>query len=468
MKKRVIAAILAGLMAVSTLAGCGSGKSASETNGQTSESGKEEGSGVITDKFKDIDTDGTTITFWHSMGGVNGEAMDYLVNKFNEENEDGITVEAVYQGEYDDAINKLKSAQIGNMGADLVQIYDLGTRFMIDSGWIIPMQEMIDADGYDISQIEPNVAAYYTTEDGTMYSMPFNSSTPLLYYNKDMFDAAGITEIPTSLPEIADVGDALKEKGGAQEVLAISIYGWYFEQFLCKQGLNMVNNGNGREKAATKVEFDENGRGLNILNAWYDLYKGGYAPNVGRSGSDTATTDFTSGKAAMMLGSTASLKQVLEDSGGNFEVGTAYYPAVNEDDKGGVSIGGASLWALNNKDEKKAAATWRFIKFLISPESQAYWNAQTGYFPVVTAAQEEQTFKDNIAKYPQFQTALDQLHDSTPESAGALLSVFPEARQIVETQIENMLNGSVTQEEAVKNMAEEINDTIEEYNLVNG
>ena len=70
MKKRVIAAILAGLMAVSTLAGCGSGKSASETNGQTSESGKEEGSGVITDKFKDIDTDGTTITFWHSMGGI--------------------------------------------------------------------------------------------------------------------------------------------------------------------------------------------------------------------------------------------------------------------------------------------------------------------------------------------------------------------------------------------------------------
>ena len=468
MKKRVIAAMLAALMVVSTLAGCGSGKSASEMNGQTSEGEESTGSGVITDNFKNVDTNGTTITFWHSMGGVNGEAMDYLVNKFNEENEDGITVEAVYQGEYDDTINKLKSAQIGNMGADLVQIYDLGTRFMIDSGWIIPMQEMIDASGYDISQIEPNVAAYYTTEDGTMYSMPFNSSTPLLYYNKDMFDAAGITDIPTSLPEIAEVGDALKEQGGAQEVLAISIYGWYFEQFLCKQGLNMVNNGNGREEAATKVEFDENGGALNILNAWYDLYEGGYAPNVGRSGSDTATTDFTSGKAAMMVGSSASLKQVLEDSGGKFEVGTAYYPAVSSDDKGGVSIGGASLWALNNEDETKAAATWKFIEFLISPESQAYWNAQTGYFPIVTSAQEEQTFKDNIAQYPQFQTALDQLHDSTAESAGALLSVFPESRQIVETQIENMLNGDATPEEAVENMASEINDTIEEYNLVNG
>lgn len=474
MKKRVIASILAAAMVMSSLAACGnsgsstgSGSSASATSGASSESGTE-ASGVITDNFANVDTNGTNVTFWHSMGGVNGEAMDYLVNKFNEENTDGITVEAVYQGEYDDTINKLKSAQIGNMGADLVQIYDLGTRFMIDSGWVIPMQEMIDADGYDVSQIEPNVAAYYTTEDGTMYSMPFNSSTPLLYYNKDMFDAAGITEIPTSLPEIAEIGDALMNQGGAQEVIAISIYGWYFEQFLCKQGLDMVDNGNGREAAATKVVFDENGGALNILNAWYNLYQQGYAPNVGRSGSDTATTDFTSGKAAMMLGSTASLKQVLEDSGGNFEVGTAYYPAVSPDDQGGVSIGGASLWALNNNDEKQAAATWKFIKFLISPESQAYWNAQTGYFPIVTAAQEEQTFKDNIAQYPQFQTALDQLHDSAPEYAGALLSVFPESRQIVETQIENMLNGSVTPEEAVDNMASDINDTIEEYNLVNG
>lgn len=474
MKKRVIASILAAAMVMSSLAACGnndsaaaSGSSASGTSSASSESGSSEGSGVITDNFANVDTNGTTVTFWHSMGGVNGEAMDYLVNKFNEENTDGITVEAVYQGEYDDTINKLKSAQIGNMGADLVQIYDLGTRFMIDSGWIIPMQEMIDADGYDISQIEPNVAAYYTTKDGNMYSMPFNSSTPLLYYNKDMFEAAGITEVPASLPEIAEIGDALMNQGGAQEVLAISIYGWYFEQFLCKQGLEMVDNGNGREEAATKVVFDENGGALNILNAWYDLYEQGYAPNVGRSGSDTATTDFTSGKAAMMLGSTASLKQVLEDSGGNFEVGTAYYPAVSPDDQGGVSIGGASLWALNNNDDAKAAATWKFIKFLISPESQAYWNAETGYFPVTTAADEEQTFKDNVAQYPQFQTAIDQLHDSKPQYAGALLSVFPEARQIVETEIENMINGNETPEKAVESMASQINSSIEDYNLVN-
>ena len=90
-----------------------------------------------------------------------------------------------------------------------------------------------------------------------------------------------------------------------------------------------------------------------------------------------------------------------------------------------------------------------------------------GYFPVTTAADEEQTFKDNVAQYPQFQTAIDQLHDSKPQYAGALLSVFPEARQIVETEIENMINGNETPEKAVESMASQINSSIEDYNLVN-
>ncbi len=117
--------------------------------------------------------------------------------------------------------------------------------------------------------------------------------------------------------------------------------------------------------------------------------------------------------------------------------------------------------------EAKEAAVWKFVEFLVSPESQAYWNSQTGYFPVNTKAQDEDVFKENIAKYPQFQTALDQLHDSTPQYAGALLSVFPEARQIVQQQIENMLNGQATPEEAAAEMASQINSSIEEYNLVN-
>lgn len=409
---------------------------------------------------------GTTITFWHSMGGVNGEAMNYLIDKFNNENDQNIHVEAEYQGEYDDAINKLKSAQIGNMGADLVQIYDIGTRFMIDSGWVIPMQELIDADGWDTAQLEPNIAAYYSV-DSKLYSMPFNSSTPILYYNKDMFEKAGITEVPDTLGKIGEVADKLVNEGGAGEAISLGIYGWFFEQFTCKQGKDYVDNGNGREAAATKVVFDENGAAAATLKAWKELYDKGAAPNVGRGG-DAGLVDFSSGKSAMTLGSTASLKQVLEDVNGKFEVGTAYFPKVNDSDEGGVSIGGASLWALNNEDSAKEKAVWEFVKFLVSPESQAYWNAQTGYFPVTVAAHDEQVFKDNIAKYPQFETAINQLHDSTPQSAGALLSVFPEARSVVETEVENMLNNGSSPEDAAAAMAEQINSAITDYNVVNG
>ena len=483
MKKKVVALTMSAVMLGASLMGCGA--SGSETTAAASADAAQSADTTAADTtaapetsvnvesvenakeitgMDDAKLQGTEITFWHAMGGVNGEALDYLVNKFNTENEYGIKVTSEYQGSYDDEINKLKSAQLGNMGADLVQVYDIGTRFMIDSGWIVPMQDLVDADGYDLSKIEPNIAAYYTVGD-KLYSMPFNSSTPILYYNKDMFEKAGLTDAPTSFDEIAEAGDKLKA-AGYDEPISLAIYGWFFEQFLCKQGLHYVNNGNGRDSYATAVDFDQNGGGLKILEAWKKLYDGGYAPNVGRGG-DAGLADFSSGSSAMTLGSTASLKQILQDVNGKFEVGAAYFPTVDSSTKGGVSIGGASLWALDNGDDVKKAAVWKFVKFLVSPESQAYWNAQTGYFPVTTEASNEQVFKDNVAKFPQFETAINQLHDSAPEYAGGLLSVFPEARQIVETEIENMLNNGGEPATALQIIADQINQSITDYNDVN-
>ena len=207
MKKRVVSILMAAVMTVGLLAGCG-GKSLEDQ--AAAQEGEGTAAAAETAEMAGADeVDGTEITFWHSMGGVNGQAIDELVKRFNEQNELGITVVSEFQGEYDDALNKLRSAQIGSMGADLVQVYEIGTRFMIDSGWIIPMQQMVDADNYDLSQIEPNLAAYYTIDD-QLYSMPFNSSTPLMYYNKDIFEKAGITEIPTSLEGIEAIGRTME------------------------------------------------------------------------------------------------------------------------------------------------------------------------------------------------------------------------------------------------------------------
>ena len=411
------------------------------------------------------------IIFWHSMGGVNGEAINKMVADFNEANAGKIEVEVQFQGDYDEAINKLKSASMGNMGADVVQIYDIGTRFMIDSGWIIPMQELIDADNYDISQIEPNIAAYYSV-DGQLYSMPFNSSTPIMYINRDAFIEAGLDpdNPPKNFDEIMAACEKLvkKDENGniTQYGFGMGNYGWFFEQWVGKMGLHYVDQGNGREAPATKVVFDENGAALQILSTWDKLIKEGYITYLNR-GNDDAKSAFITGNIAMVLESTAALKSLLVNVDDRFEIGTAYFPSINADDAGGVSIGGGSLWAINNGDDAKRAASWEFIKFMISPEQQAYWNAQTGYFPITVATHELDAFKANIEEYPQFMTAIDQLHDTKPEYTGSLLSVFPEARAKVEEITERVIMGELTPEEAVTQLATQVNEAITIYNLTN-
>lgn len=409
------------------------------------------------------------LTFWHAMGGVNGEALSAMVEDFNKQYAGKIHVNYEYQGSYDDEFAKIQASG-GNYPCDIIQVYDIGTRYMIDSGWVIPVQEFVSKDNYDLKQIEPNIAAYYTVE-GTLYSMPFNSSTPLLYYNKTAFDEAGITKVPTNFEEIYEVAEKLKVVNPDGSVkrygFGMGNYGWFFEQWVGKMGKHYVNNNNGRGSAyATAVAFDSNGAGIQIINVWDKVLKEGIAPYL-NMGNDDAKAAFISGNIAMTLESTAALKSLLLNIGDKFELGVGYFPSINRNDVGGVSVGGGSLWMLNTKDQARMDATWEFLKFMVSPEQQAFWNAKTGYFPITVAAQNTQTFKDNIAQYPQFQVAINQLHDSAPQYAGALLSVFSEARQIVQNQIARLANKEVNAQGALDGMVRDINRAIENYNKVN-
>jgi sn-glycerol 3-phosphate transport system substrate-binding protein len=184
-------------------------------------------------------------------------------------------------------------------------------------------------------------------------------------------------------------------------------------------------------------------------------------------GNDDAKAAFISGNVCMIPESTAALKSLLLNVGDKFEIGVAYFPSINRNDVGGVSVGGGSLWMMNTGKQEREDATWEFLKFMVSPEMQAFWNAKTGYFPVTVAAAQTATFKENIAKYPQFQVAIDQLHSSAPQYAGALLSVFSEARQIVQNYIARLANNELDPQATLNGMAKDINKAIETYNLVN-
>jgi sn-glycerol 3-phosphate transport system substrate-binding protein len=293
-----------------------------------------------------------------------------------------------------------------------------------------------------------------------------------LYYNKDAFKAAGLdpNKPPKTFDELLTDAKALTKKDASGNVtqygFSMAIYGWFFEQFLVKQNADYVNNGNGRTSAPTETEFDKNGAGLNVFNEWKKLVDSGYVGNFGRNEDDTENA-FIAGKTAMYIESTADLSSDLSAIGGRFNIGTAFLPSFDGIKDGGVSIGGASLWAMNTGNSAKEKATWEFIQFMVSPKEQAYWSTQTGYFPVTKKAYNEQVMKYNLKAKPQFQTAIDQLHASPKTAKGALMSVFPEARQTVEENIEAMLQNKETPEQAVQSAGKSITTAIQNYNSAN-
>lgn len=403
------------------------------------------------------------VVFWHAMGGSNTKVVEQLAADFNA-SQDKIQVEAVYQGTYDDLLSKLKASMGTSEGPSLVQVYEIGSRFMIDSKAITPMQKFIDMDKYDLSQLEPNIIGYYTF-DGKLNSMPFNTSNPILYYNKDLFKAAGLDpeKPPKTYEELQQAAGAITKTGKASGA-NFAIYGWFMEQFFANQGADYVNNGNGRQSLATESLVNAEA-GVKTLTWWKNMVDSKAMINLGRK-TDDSKKAFSAGQVGMILESTASLKGLVDNAQGKFEIGTGFLPKPSDAKEGGVIVGGASLWIMNNRPDDEQKAAWEFVKFLTSPKEQAYWHINTGYFPITKKAYDEQSVKDNLKTFPQFQTAIDQLHQTKLNTAtqGAVMGVFPEARQIVEGAIEEALNNKKSPKDALDAAAKEITAKIQQYN----
>ncbi|WP_409348572.1 ABC transporter substrate-binding protein [Paenibacillus phyllosphaerae] len=464
-KAVLLTAVTAAMMTVSAC-GTNSENTAGEVNvdqateaaSQTAEGSINEGAAPAAETSKEP----VKVVWWHSMGGELGKAATQLVTDFNASQQD-IVVEEVYQGTYDESLNKMKASMDDKSGPSLIQVYEIGSRFMIDSGAVTPVQQFIDGEGYSLADLEPNIANYYTF-DGKQYSMPFNTSNPILYYNKTLFKNAGLDpeKPPATFEEVAEAAKKLTKDGVTGGSFAI--YGWFMEQLFANQGADYVDNGNGRTAAAT-ASLVNTDAGVKTLEWWKSLIDNKTMLNLGRKTDDTKKA-FIAGQVAMTLDSTASLRGIVDGVGDKFEVGTAFLPKPAASGDGGVVVGGASLWILNNKPEAEQQAAWTFMKYLAEPATQAKWHINTGYFPITTKAYDEQIVKDNLAKYPQFQTAIDQLHatKAMPATQGAVMGVFPEARQLVETAIEEAFSGQKTPKAALDDAAAAITEKIATYN----
>jgi sn-glycerol 3-phosphate transport system substrate-binding protein len=409
----------------------------------------------------------TKVTFWHAMDGTNAEVLTKLVAAFNKANAGKIQVEATYVGKYDDAIAKYKASVQSKSTPDVVQVYDIGTRFMIDAGQTVPMQDFIDRDKVDMSDLQPNIAGYYSV-DKKLYSMPFNTSMPVLYINEKLFKDAGLdpAKPPTTLAEIRTAAEKLSKKNGgpADYGFGAAIYGWLLEQFIAENGEEYCDQGNGRDGKATKVNFDGE-TSVAVVAWWQKMVKDGLAANTGRD-TKAAQAAFKSGQLAMTLESTGQVGGFQEAAkAGGFGLGVANYPKLKAAN-GGPTIGGASLWidGAGHSDAQKEAS-WQFVKFLSSPQNQATWHTGTGYFPTSKGALNQPVDVAWRKQFPQFDVAVKQLQNTPVSKAtqGCLLGVMPQARKASEDGLEKALNGT-DPKQAMTEAAASLKGAIDQYN----
>jgi sn-glycerol 3-phosphate transport system substrate-binding protein len=297
--------------------------------------------------------------------------------------------------------------------------------------------------------------------------MPFNCSSPVVVYNREALAKAGLdpnTAFAT-MDACLETGRKLKAATGLSG--SFTNYSWVFEQLVSIQGKDYLDNGNGRAGKATKVVGTD--ALLNIFTKLRVIYDDPSNILFGK-GTTESKTQFANGSTmGYIIDSCSIYVDTMAAAAGKFTVGFAPIPKVNPNDNGGVSVGGGSLWLMDNGDDKRANAAWQFIKYVTGAEKQAEWSMNTGYLPIRRSAVNLPVYQDYIKNTnPALLVAIEALRNSKPAYAGSVMGVFTKARVILENEIETMANDkSVTAQQVVSRIVSQINDEITLYNRTN-
>jgi len=408
------------------------------------------------------------LTFWHAMNRELETTLEKLTDQFNASQND-VKVTLVNQVSYSALFDKYKAALGGGDLPDLVQFEDTALQSAIDSQSVLPVQACVKADKYSLKDFIARTIDYYTVE-GTLIGMPFNVSNPVLYYNKQAFEKAGLDpeKPPTTLEGIKEASQKLVDAGVTTKGYSIKLDPWYLEQWLAKAGKTYVNKGNGRKSRATATTFD-NATGVEVATFLKDMVDSGLAVNTGKpEGNIDNMLAIGNDNAAMTIDTSANLGTVTQVLGSgqfpNVTIGVAPMPGPTG--KGGVLVGGAALYIVKEAAKEKQDAAWQYIKYLVAPEQQATWGAGTGYVPLRKSATKLPAIQELWSTKPYFKVAYDQLvtgvnNDAT---AGPVIGPYQAIREVVIDELTAMLTQDKSAKSAVKTAAQKGNAAIEEYN----
>lgn len=393
----------------------------------------------------------TEITWWHAMQGGLGERVAGLADQFNKSQSE-YKVNAVFKGNYEEAMAAAIAAFRAGNAPHILQVFEVGTATMMYSkGAIKPVTEVMKLAGekFDPSVYVPAVAGYYTAPKGDMLSFPFNSSTTVFYYNKDMFAKAGLdpNKPPVTWQDVVSAAAKLKASGekcpyttGWQSWVHLeSFSAWHNVEFASK------NNGFGGIDARLKFNSPLHVRHIENLANWH---KQGYFVYAGRK--NEAEAKFYSGECSMLTSSSGAYANISKNA--KFKYGVASLPYYN-DVKGAPQntvIGGASLWVMSGKKNEEYKGVAKFFKFLSQPEIQAKWHQETGYLPITTAAYDLTSKSGFYEKSPGPDVAVKQMIvKTTAKSRGVRLGNLVQIRGVVDEELEQVWNGKKTPKEAL-------------------
>ncbi len=408
----------------------------------------------------------TTIEFWHAMTGKNGEMVQAIADKFNA-TQNQYKVVPVYKGSYSDTMNAGIAAFRAGQPPAIIQVYEVGTATMMAAkNAIKPVYQLMAEFGekWDPNMYIPTIKSYYSTSDGKMLSMPFNSSTAVMYYNKEAFRKAGLDpeKPPVTWPEFFEAAKKLKASGMEGGFTTNWISWIQLENFSAWHNIPFGTRSNGFEGLDTQLVFN-NPIVIRHFQNMYDLSKTGVFIYGGRE--NKANPLFTSGRVGLHFESIGGYGNMKANC--KFEFGVArlpYYPDVPGAPQNSI-IGGASLWVFNGKSKDEYKAVAEFFAFISKPEIQAFWHQNTGYLPITNAAYEltksQGYYKDN----PGLEVAINQLLNKKPtqNSMGIRFGNFNIIREIEDQTWEEILAGKISVKDGLDKMVRDGNKTLREF-----
>ncbi len=412
----------------------------------------------------------TTVEFWHAMTGKNGDMVNSICDKFNASQKD-YKVVPVYKGSYSDTMNAGIAAFRAGQAPAIIQVYEVGTATMMAAkGAIKPVYQLMaeNNENFDPKVYIPAIRAYYSTSDGKMLSMPFNSSTAVMYYNKDAFRKAGLDpeKPPVTWPEFFEDAKKLKASGMEGGFTTNWISWIQLESFSAWHNLPFGTRNNGFDGLDTKLVYN-NPIVIKHLENIYNLSKDKVFIYGGRE--NKANPLFTSGQVGLHFESIGGYGNMKANC--KFDFGVArlpYYPDVPGAPQNSI-IGGASLWVFNGKSKAEYKAVADFFSFISQPEMQAYWHKETGYLPITTAAYQltksQGYYKDN----PGLEVAINQLQNKAPtgNSMGIRFGNFNVIREIEDQVWEDILAGKISVKDGVNKMVNDGNQKLREFEKLN-